>query len=89
MQADLGALKRGIEAELGVRLALPQDVGPYPTTEEQAKERLVSLLNRTGVPILRGGLEFGPAVMGLAEFSSHSSLEGFVRDLRRWLQRPR
>ena len=86
LQADLGALKRGIADVLGRSVSMPASVGKYPRGEQQAKQRLRSLLEQSAVPTLRGGLEYGPPVAGHMDFSAHSSLRDFVRDLRRALR---
>lgn len=85
MQADLGALKRGIQEVLETVVPLPPETGSYPKAESRAKERLASILSRAGIPMLRGGLEYGPAVMAHADFTAHPSLEEFVQELRHWL----
>lgn len=85
LQADLHALKEGVESELEATITLPEDTGGYPGDERDAKERLASILDRSGVPTLRGGLEYGPAVMERVRFSSDASLEEFHQELRRWL----
>lgn len=86
MQADLGALKRGIHEALGIAVTLPATTPPYPKKEEEAKRSLASILNHARIPMLRGGVEHGPAVMAHVDLAAHSSMEGFVRDLRHWLR---
>jgi len=86
LQADAAALKRGISDVLGRPVSLPAEVGRYPRGEQQAKERLRSLLERSSVPTLRGGLEYGPAIARHVDLSAHTSLREFVRDLRRRLR---
>jgi hypothetical protein len=85
LQADLQALKRGVEEELDEPITLPEDTGSYPTDEEQAKDRLAGILSRSDIQPLRHGLEFGPAIMRHVDPSAHSSLEELDRELRRWL----
>lgn len=86
IQADLKALKAGLEAELDEPVTLPADVGSYPTDEVGAKARLKSILHRSDVPTITGGVEFGPAVMQRVDFSSHRSLATFGAELRSWLK---
>lgn len=87
LQADLQALKQGVEDELGETITLPEDTGGYPVEEEQAKRRLAAILDRSDVPMLRHGLEYGPAIMRRVRTSTERSLEEFDRNLRRWLDR--
>jgi len=87
LQADLAALKGGIADELGDAVTLPSDTGAYPAGEQAAKDRLRKLLEMADVPCLRGGLEFGPAVMRRAKLTIDRSLERFTSDLRHVLNR--
>lgn len=87
LQADLRALKTGVQDALEMNVSLPGDAGPYPEHERAAKDRLGALLSRSGVPTLRGGLELGPAVMAHVDLlGCHSSLSDFVHELQRWLR---
>lgn len=87
LQADLRALKQGVEDEIEEPITLPEDTGAYPGDENEAKRRLASILDRADVPMLRRGLEYGPAIMRRVEVSREASLERFDRELRRWLVR--
>jgi hypothetical protein len=86
LQADLGALRRGIAEALGREFHLPARAGRYPRDERRAKARLRELLQVAGVPTLRGGLEYGPFVMRQVSYDAHPSLARFVDELRPRLQ---
>ena len=87
IQADLAALKAGVAEELDDVVSLPGDAGAYPGAEQQAKDRLRTILERADVPALRGGLEYGPAVMRHVALDSEPSLAEFAKAFRHRLQR--
>jgi hypothetical protein len=86
MQADLRAFKEGLQRALDADVTLPAHAGPYPPTENLAKQRLANLVRACGVDPLQGGVEYGPQVMAFMPFDAHPSLRDFVAQLRHKLR---